>query len=109
MNATIAAFLISLISCFLIIWYQHLHAHVTGDNKLSEPQKIHLTIVPRIGGLAILIGLLFAGTVRWLLDISSAIYFFTIILVALPTWMEYTIYKNDRILPIVIKEYFKEI
>jgi hypothetical protein len=27
----------------------------------------------------------------------------------IPTWMECTIYRNDRILPIVIKEYFEEI
>lgn len=87
MNATIAAFLVSLICCLLIIRYQHLHAHVTGDSQLSEPQKFHSRVVPRIGGLAILIGLLFAGTVRWLQDISSAIYFFTIILAALPTWL----------------------
>ena len=26
-----------------------------------------------------------------------------------PTWMECTIYRNDRILPIVIKEYFEEV
>ncbi len=27
----------------------------------------------------------------------------------IPTWMECTIYRNDRILPIVIKEYFQEV
>lgn len=27
----------------------------------------------------------------------------------IPTWMECTIYRNDRILPIVIKEYFAEV
>lgn len=27
----------------------------------------------------------------------------------IPTWMECTIYRNDRILPIVIKEYFNEV
>lgn len=27
----------------------------------------------------------------------------------IPTWMECTIYRNDRILPIVIKEYFDEV
>lgn len=87
MNATIVAFLISLISCLLIIRYQHLHNHVTGDNDLSGPQKFHATIVPRIGGLGIFIGLLLAGTVRWIQDSSSGIYFFTIILAALPTWL----------------------
>jgi hypothetical protein len=27
----------------------------------------------------------------------------------IPSWMECTIYRNDRILPIVIKEYFEEV
>ncbi len=27
----------------------------------------------------------------------------------IPTWMECTIYRNDRILPIVLKEYFEEV
>lgn len=27
----------------------------------------------------------------------------------IPTWMECTIYRNDRILPVVIKEYFSEV
>jgi hypothetical protein len=27
----------------------------------------------------------------------------------IPTWMECAIYRNDRILPIVIKEYFEEV
>jgi hypothetical protein len=27
----------------------------------------------------------------------------------IPTWMECTIYRNDRILPIIIKEYFEEV
>lgn len=27
----------------------------------------------------------------------------------IPTWMECTIYRNDRVLPIVIKEYFEEV
>lgn len=87
MNASIVAFLISLISCFLIIRYQHLHAHITGDNQFSNPQKFHHTIVPRIGSLAILIALLFAGTVRWIQDGSSAIYFFIMILASLPAWL----------------------
>lgn len=87
MNAAITAFLISLISCLLIIRYQHLHAHLTGDNKLSEPQKIHNTIVPRIGGLAILIALIFSGATHWIQDSSNGIYFFTIILSAFPAWL----------------------
>ncbi len=84
MNATIAAFLISLISCLLIIRYQHLHAHVTGDNKLSDPQKFHSRIVPRIGGVAIFLGLLAAALTRWLQDLSMDINLFTLLICSLP-------------------------
>lgn len=84
MNATITAFIVSLISCLLIIRYQHLHNHITGDSKLSGPQKFHHAITPRIGGLAIFIGLLSAGAVRWMQDNSSSIILFTIIISALP-------------------------
>lgn len=73
MNATIAAFLVSLICCLLIIRYQHLHGHITGDSELSGLQKFHHTIVPRIGGVAILLGLLTASVVRWIQDIPTDI------------------------------------
>jgi UDP-GlcNAc:undecaprenyl-phosphate GlcNAc-1-phosphate transferase len=84
MNATITAFLISLISCLLIIRYQHLHAHVTGDNKLSDPQKFHTRIVPRIGGMAIFLGLFAAALTRWLQDLSADINLFTLLICSLP-------------------------
>jgi UDP-N-acetylmuramyl pentapeptide phosphotransferase/UDP-N-acetylglucosamine-1-phosphate transferase len=84
MNATIAAFLVSLISCLLIIRYQHLHAHLTGDSELSGPQKFHLTIGPRVGGVSILLGLLAASLVRWLQDIPTDINLGTILACGLP-------------------------
>ncbi len=87
MNATIVAFLVSLIGCLLIIRYQHLHTHVTGDSELSGPQKFHHRIVPRIGGLAILTALILAGCVRWMQDSLSGTFFFTIILAGLPAWL----------------------
>ncbi len=84
MNATVAAFLVSLISCLLIIRYQHLHSHVTGDSDLSGPQKFHHIIVPRIGGIAILLGLMTASLVRWLQDIPTDIDLGIILVCGLP-------------------------
>ena len=48
-------------ACYLIVRYEHLHAHLTHDHNTTGPQKFHATPVPRIGGVAILIGLLVAG------------------------------------------------
>ncbi len=84
MNAIIASFLISLISCLLIIRYQYLHAHITGDNELSAPQKFHHAIVPRIGGAAIFLGILSATVVRWLQDIPADIDLGIILACSLP-------------------------
>lgn len=48
-------------ACYLIVRYEHLHAHFTHDHVESGPQKFHASPVPRIGGVAILLGLLVAG------------------------------------------------
>jgi UDP-N-acetylmuramyl pentapeptide phosphotransferase/UDP-N-acetylglucosamine-1-phosphate transferase len=56
----IVTFLISFISTGLIIRYRHLHLALTGDHDQRGAQKFHQIIVPRIGGLAILISFIFA-------------------------------------------------
>jgi len=57
-NTLIIAFCVSLAITFLLIRYQHLHEHMSGDHDLSGPQKIHTQSVPRIGGAGIALGLL---------------------------------------------------
>ncbi len=84
MNAIITAFLVSLISCLLIIRYQHLHTHLTGDSTLSEPQKFHSRVVPRIGGIAIFFGLFAAALIQWLQNISADVNLFAIIICSSP-------------------------
>jgi UDP-N-acetylmuramyl pentapeptide phosphotransferase/UDP-N-acetylglucosamine-1-phosphate transferase len=44
----------------LIIRYEHLHSHISHDSNTSGPQKFHQMIVPRIGGIAIFIGIFLA-------------------------------------------------
>lgn len=58
MNTLLIAFCASCVLTFLLIRYQHLHGHVSGDHDLSGPQKIHTQSVPRIGGLSIALGAL---------------------------------------------------
>ncbi len=48
-------------ACYLIVRYDHLHARLSHDHNTTGPQKFHAAPVPRIGGVAILIGLLVAG------------------------------------------------
>ena len=55
MSAALIALFVSLIGCLLIIRYQHLHKHITGDTDLAGVQKFHVNAVPRVGGLPILL------------------------------------------------------
>ena len=50
------AFCSSLIATFLLIRYGHIHQHLSGDHDLNSPQKFHSKIVPRVGGIAIALG-----------------------------------------------------
>lgn len=53
-----AAGAVSRFICYLIIRYEHLHAHLSHDHDFSGPQKFHALPTPRIGGLALVGGLL---------------------------------------------------
>jgi UDP-N-acetylmuramyl pentapeptide phosphotransferase/UDP-N-acetylglucosamine-1-phosphate transferase len=57
-NTLLIAFCVSLVITFLLIRYQHLHEHISGDHDFLGPQKIHTQSVPRIGGVSIALGLL---------------------------------------------------
>lgn len=50
------SFFISFLSTLLIVRYNHLHTHLTSDSDLSGVQKFHNDIVPRVGGIAIVLG-----------------------------------------------------
>lgn len=68
---SIALALVASLSAWLCGWfilrYEHLHAHFSHDHH-DGPQKYHLHPTPRIGGLAILGGLLAAEAVLLLSD-----------------------------------------
>lgn len=56
----LAAAVVAWLACYLIIRYEHLHAHLSHDHTDSGPQKYHSQPTPRIGGLALALGLLTA-------------------------------------------------
>ena len=56
LSASIAAWL----GCYLLVRFDALHARFTHDHDLNGVQKIHAQPVPRVGGLAIMLGLLIA-------------------------------------------------
>jgi len=57
MNSLLSAFFISFIVSIIIIRTQSLHGRISGDTSFDGPQKFHLVVVPRVGGLAIAMGI----------------------------------------------------
>ncbi len=55
-------------ACWLIVKYEHLHAHLSHDPTDSGPQKFHAVPTPRIGGIGLIAGLMAAGGVMMLAD-----------------------------------------
>lgn len=57
MTSLLLAFFTSFIATILIIRTQKLHGSISGDKDFDGPQKFHTRTVPRIGGLAIGLGI----------------------------------------------------
>ena len=57
-SGLLIAFVVAALVTLLLVRSASLHAAHTGDRDFSKPQKVHTTPVPRIGGLAIVLGLL---------------------------------------------------
>ncbi|MES2585573.1 MAG: glycosyltransferase [Pseudomonadota bacterium] len=85
MIGLLAAFFSSFIATLLIIRFQHLHSHISGDSDLSGPQKFHKISVPRIGGISIATGI-FAATLFRLQSNPGSIIETTLLVCAIPTF-----------------------
>ena len=64
MSVLAVSFLTSLLITLWVIRSSHLHSKFSADSDTSGIQKFHSHIVPRIGGLGILIGILISLLVR---------------------------------------------
>jgi len=67
MSSIIFSLFISSLTCFLIIRYGRLHSNLISDPVKGGPQKFHAYPVPRIGGVAIMGGMLAGGITAWLI------------------------------------------
>jgi len=86
MSGLLAAFCSSFIATLLIIRFKHLHSHLSADSDLTGPQKFHTKIVPRIGGIAIAVGLLLAILLR-LKNVPNSTIEVTLLICAIPTFI----------------------
>lgn len=76
----------SVVACFLIVRYAALHLRVTGDRPTRGPQKFHTRPVPRIGGVAVAVGLLAAGAATLIRGLPSASYYWLMLLALVPAF-----------------------
>ena len=61
------AFACSAMAMLFVVSSAHRHAHWSADSDLSGPQKMHVKVVPRVGGVGIISGLLGGvAMVAWL-------------------------------------------
>ncbi len=80
--ALFIAALTAWLTCFLMIKFEHLHAHLSHDLTDSGPQKYHAQPTPRIGGVALLLGLIAAGAVLALSSSGLPLYTYGLLMLA---------------------------
>ena len=64
MLGLLSSFISSFFITLLILRFEHIHGHISGDTDLLGPQKVHDGSVPRIGGISVGIGILVATLFR---------------------------------------------
>ncbi len=86
MLVLLMSFLISFLVTLWILRYNHLHAHFTSDSDLSGVQKFHTVIVPRVGGLGIILGLFLALSLRYFQNHEVGTFGLLLVVSALPAF-----------------------
>ena len=79
--------LTTLLICGILIYSRDWHLPISGDSSLSGPQKFHQKTTPRIGGLAIFIGLQIGLGVLIYSNSSFTQQCFYILLASLPVFV----------------------
>lgn len=86
MQSLAIAFVLSLAATIWVVRYNYLHAHFTGDHQLEDVQKFHSTPVPRVGGLAIMLGALGAFGIKSFQSAEVGHFGLLLVLSALPAF-----------------------
>lgn len=72
MLTLLAAFVVSTVVSLLLVRSARGRLHFFSDHDLDGPQKFHARPVPRVGGIAIMVGLIVASAVLMLRDAAAA-------------------------------------
>lgn len=76
----------SALASLLIVRYAALHLRITGDRPTRGPQKFHTRPVPRIGGIAVAVGLLVGGVASLLRGLPGTAFYWLMLLALLPAF-----------------------
>lgn len=87
MDSIIASFFLSWGIVLLLLRYPQWHSQYSADTDLSGVQKFHIGAVPRIGGIAILIGLVGGIATRAWVNESVLVEATFVLLSALPVFL----------------------
>jgi UDP-N-acetylmuramyl pentapeptide phosphotransferase/UDP-N-acetylglucosamine-1-phosphate transferase len=71
----------------MLVRYEHIHTHISGDNDFDAPQKFHNTNISRVGGIAIVFGLLFGGFFRYFSKETGGEEILSLVIVSLPAFL----------------------
>lgn len=86
MSVLALSFLISFLASLWLIRYSHLHSYLTADSDLLGVQKFHAVAVPRVGGVAIILGLLPALCLRYFQNHEVGTFGLLLIIFSLPAF-----------------------
>jgi UDP-N-acetylmuramyl pentapeptide phosphotransferase/UDP-N-acetylglucosamine-1-phosphate transferase len=86
MSTLIASFIASFLVGLLILRFRHLHEHMSADHDIRGVQKFHSKVVPRIGGIALILGIVVAIASHY--SINPSVWWFCTLLLfsALPVF-----------------------
>lgn len=87
MDLFLAAMLGAAAAAGLLVRYRALHLPVTGDRPGGLPQKVHEEPTPRIGGLAVVCGLLAASITGTLGGVVTAPFLWLMVAALLPAFL----------------------
>lgn len=86
MSALIVALIVSFTANLALLRFKHLHQKFSYDNNPGI-QKVHVGLVPRIGGLGILLGATLSLLIRGFRDAEVGVFGLTLLGCALPVFL----------------------
>lgn len=87
MSVLVIAFIASLLITLWVLRSNHLHLSFTADSNLSGIQKFHTSAVPRVGGIAIFLGIFLALCVRYFENADVGFFGLLLVMCSLPAFL----------------------